>query len=493
MKTLRKSKIRTNHEKKILWIIIGIIVAVVALIYIGISFYFKNHFFPRTVYDSVSVGYMTLSEAQEVVDEMLDEYTLIVKDRDGNSYTVSATDCGLETVDDSLLEETLKEQNAFAWFLYLLTGQEVTQEVTVDETAVTETVTSLALFTSDSIQAPEDATITWSEDDNAFVVTDAVEGNTLIEDSVVEKVVEGLTSLATSVELTDDDYESPTIYADDDTVVTACETANSYLSASITYDIYSNVEVVDADEIAEWISIDDDYNVTLDEDAIYDYVQTLATKYNTYGDERQFTTTLGDTITIGGGDYGWVIDKSGEVEQIVQDIESGEAVSREPVYEQEAYTDGTDDIGDTYVEIDYTNQRLYYYVDGVLTLQTDIVSGNISNGNGSPDGVFKIVYKQRDATLVGEDYESEVSYFMPFAYNVGIHDASWRSSFGGSIYKTSGSHGCINVPESIAEQLYSLIEVGTPVVAYYRESVELTSENAATSNAYSYVDEDADE
>ena len=98
-------------------------------------------------------------------------------------------------------------------------------------------------------------------------------------------------------------------------------------------------------------------------------------------------------------------------------------MEREPVYEQTAEKSGLDDIGGTYVEIDYTKQHLWYYKEGKLITETDIVSGNIARKNGSPDGVFKIVYKQKDATLVGENYASNVKYFMPFAYNVGIHDA----------------------------------------------------------------------
>jgi lipoprotein-anchoring transpeptidase ErfK/SrfK len=121
-------------------------------------------------------------------------------------------------------------------------------------------------------------------------------------------------------------------------------------------------------------------------------------------------------------------------------------------------------------------------------LDSDFVSGNLPKGNGSPDGVFKIVYKERDATLVGEDYKSSVDYFMPFAYNVGFHDASWRSTFGGEIYLTKGSHGCINLPHDIAETLYNELEVDTPVVAFYRDEVQLTAENAKISNAFSYVD-----
>ena len=122
-----------------------------------------------------------------------------------------------------------------------------------------------------------------------------------------------------------------------------------------------------------------------------------------------------------------------------------------------------------------------------MVLESDIVSGNLSNSNGSVDGVYKIVYKERNATLVGENYSTPVNYFMPFAYNIGFHDAGWRSSFGGDIYKTSGSHGCINMPPEAAQKLYEIVEKGTPVVAYYREPVVLTNNAAKMSNAYSYV------
>jgi lipoprotein-anchoring transpeptidase ErfK/SrfK len=69
---------------------------------------------------------------------------------------------------------------------------------------------------------------------------------------------------------------------------------------------------------------------------------------------------------------------------------------------------------------------------------------------------------------------------------VGIHDASWRSTFGGTIYKTNGSHGCINAPRSIVTKIYDEIEAGTPVVAYYRETVKLSAYNNKIDNAYSY-------
>ncbi len=121
----------------------------------------------------------------------------------------------------------------------------------------------------------------------------------------------------------------------------------------------------------------------------------------------------------------------------------------------------------TYVEIDIANQILYYYENGDCRFTTSIVTGNHRAGHDTPTGVYRILGKQRNVTLTGRDYASFVSYWMNFIGNrVGLHDASWRSRFGGSIYLTNGSHGCVNIPPSVMPQLYSMVSVGTPVVLY---------------------------
>lgn len=67
----------------------------------------------------------------------------------------------------------------------------------------------------------------------------------------------------------------------------------------------------------------------------------------------------------------------------------------------------------------------------------------------------------------GLDYESFVRYWIPVKGAIGIHDASWRSEYGGEIYKKSGSHGCINTPLDEVAKLYDLVEIGTPCVMFY--------------------------
>lgn len=138
-----------------------------------------------------------------------------------------------------------------------------------------------------------------------------------------------------------------------------------------------------------------------------------------------------------------------------------------PYYEKQAFVRGKNDIGNTYVEIDMGLQKLYYYEDAVLLLETDIVTGNTGRRMGTPTGVFFVYNKQKNRTLRGVGYEAFVKYWMPVKGSIGIHDASWRNEFGGEIYKTNGSHGCINVPRDKMTDLYEMLEIGVPVIMFY--------------------------
>jgi lipoprotein-anchoring transpeptidase ErfK/SrfK len=119
------------------------------------------------------------------------------------------------------------------------------------------------------------------------------------------------------------------------------------------------------------------------------------------------------------------------------------------------------------VEVDMTNQHLYLYQNGTVELESDFVSGNMSKGYNTPAGVFGLTYKTKNAVLRGADYATPVNYWMPFNGNVGMHDATWRSSFGGNIYLTSGSHGCINLPLDKAKEIYQYMSENFPIICYY--------------------------
>ena len=121
----------------------------------------------------------------------------------------------------------------------------------------------------------------------------------------------------------------------------------------------------------------------------------------------------------------------------------------------------------TFVEVDLTNQTVIYYKNGEVITQGNVVTGNVSQGHATPAGVYKLDWKAKDYVLRGQGYASPVNFWMPFNGGIGLHDASWRSQFGGSIYKTNGSHGCVNMTYSVAKAIYDNIEEHTTIICKY--------------------------
>ncbi len=123
----------------------------------------------------------------------------------------------------------------------------------------------------------------------------------------------------------------------------------------------------------------------------------------------------------------------------------------------------------TYVDIDLAAQTMTYYENGQVALQSPIVSGNPNRGNGTPTGTYTIQSHIAGKRLIGPTWNVWVDRWMQFTPNpchIGLHDASWRSSFGGEIYKSNGSHGCVNLPHDVAVALFDRVNVGTPVVVH---------------------------
>lgn len=208
---------------------------------------------------------------------------------------------------------------------------------------------------------------------------------------------------------------------------------------------------------------------------IVDYVAQLAADHDTVGTERQFQTTSGRTVSVSGSAYGWKIDQDGEVAQLTQEIQSGAQTTREPVYSMRANSYGVNDLGNTYIEVDLTEQYMWYYQDGNVIFESDIVSGLASDPKRkTPPGIFTLYYKKSPDVLRGTkkpdgtySYEQPVTYWMPFNGGIGFHDADWQPYFGGDRYLTGGSHGCINMPPDKAGELYNIIQYNVPIVCFY--------------------------
>ena len=120
----------------------------------------------------------------------------------------------------------------------------------------------------------------------------------------------------------------------------------------------------------------------------------------------------------------------------------------------------------TYIEISISQQHLWFYENEQLVLDTDVVTGNNDGECNTPTGRYSIGSRATNTTLTGPGYSSFVNYWLGFNGGIGIHDANWRSSFGGNIYNGNGSHGCVNTPYDKVKILYERTSYGTPVIVY---------------------------
>jgi len=249
--------------------------------------------------------------------------------------------------------------------------------------------------------------------------------------------------------------------------LTPMEQAQKVLAGvTITYQFGDQSEVLDNDRILSWLKEQEDGSVAIDEQQAKAFVKELAEKYDTAYTHRTFHTTAGRDIQITQGDYGWRIDQEAETKHLLELLAAKQSAVCEPIYAQTAAVHAQNDWGTTYVEVSLTDQYLWLYKDGKCILESYFVSGNPNRGHATPKGIYGLTYKTRDAMLSGQGYDSKVKYWMPFNRNVGLHDAPWRKTFGGQIYKSNGSHGCINLPPANAAKIYENVDKNTPVIVY---------------------------
>lgn len=456
---------------------IGILAVMILLLlgvvgaYTAIGMYYRTHFFEHVTINGIDVSDLTAAGAEELIAKQAEDYRVTLTTKEGTQEVIEGTDIGYRFVSGGEVQEFLEKQNVFAWLpAYLGDGSAYTMDasVTYDETKLIEAAGKLNCMQADQVTAPQDAALSQQED-GTYVIVPETEGNQLDADKVNRLVKETVENGGTAINLAESDcYLKPSVYADDGALRAEAAVRNRYGSITVTYQMGGGAtEVLDKATISSWFSLDENKQPAFDRDAVAAWVNQLADKYDTIGTFPAFVTSNGETVYPEARTYGWQMDRETETEELYQLLLAGDSAERSPVWFESARTRGQNDIGDTYVEIDYTNQRMWYYKDGVLLVETPVVTGNVSAGNASPEGIFCLVGKEENATLVGEDYKTPVDYWMPFYGGVGIHDAdSWRSAYGGDIYQWSGSHGCINTPTAQAAVIYQNIEVGTPIVCY---------------------------
>ena len=497
----KKRNGRKKHRKKKRehtgLILLLVLVIIVAAIYGGGVYVFSTVCYPGTTIAGVDVSLMDRTTAIERIESALANYSLTVSG-DGFEWTYEP-----ETVDEvfdaeATFDEAVDGNEPFEWPVRLYEALAV-EEAEAAESDASEDEVDLTTLTVDDIELPDgfdlesfqtslseavttfngDKTGTFTkesaydESTGLYSAETALENRLLSEEQVLVAALYGVSTLERTVEIDESYLEPLSEEITEEDIQAACDAANALIDASSELTMGGTVvATLDGEQLLEWVSFSD-AGLVVDEDAVTAWVGELADKLDTVGSERTYTRADGEVITISGGTYGWLSDEATLVDTIVSAISSGEVTDIEVPTKQTAdvYTAyGEADWG-AYVDVDISEQYARYYdADGNIIWEAGIISGNPNKGNDTPQGIYYVVSKGEDITLVGDTYETPVSYWMAFVGgSVGFHDATWQdeSNFGNpEAYLSVGSHGCVNLSYSSAEALYEVLEVGTCVIVH---------------------------
>ncbi|MBO6159008.1 MAG: peptidoglycan binding domain-containing protein [Firmicutes bacterium] len=462
---------------KKLWWIIPVILLLGAVGYFYYTGYQRslNEYLQGTYINGMDVSGMKPADVDAILNKPGRTFTVTemnAETREPMEETMDLKALGYTQLFDT--QGILDRQPHWDWFVsyWKQNRQEIAYTgFTIDENKVASAIASLYCMQPENNIAPVDAEL--KAEDGHYFVTESDDGCQIDTDAAARLVQEAVMAEKVTIDLTAEDlglYSEAAVKTDDAGLAKQIEDLNKVWEKTITVEMYGSVKEVIDEEMLRKLLIPKEFDVYINETELTAYVEELFDQYSTWQREREFKTSTGKTVKIGTENdiFGYDMNKEETKAAIHDALLSKKDETCEAVWDYEGYWDDEmgNDIGRTYVEISIEDQHLWYYVDGELKMETDVVTGN-RGVTDTPKGVFVIWAKRTKVTLIGEDYQTPVELWLPITWDgIGIHDASWRSTFGGSLYDGGGSHGCINTPYSFCQPFFDTVELETPVVIY---------------------------
>lgn len=422
---------------------------------------------PNTYINGKNVSYASRESALEEAGE---GFKLEVLGRDDRKLVINSKEI---SYDAKIPKNASIDQNPMLWPFNLLgltkDKLKFDYKINYDKDKLDDIIKESPLFTN--ITEPQDAGLIFKGD--SFDIKEAVMGNKLDYGKVRAEIEKAITTDHKDIKLTDSYYENPTVLSDSKELKQLEEDAKKIEAMNIKFNFNGfDIKLTGKDLVAMLEQKGDKF--TIDYDKLMDFMKEVADKTDTYGKDRKFKATGIGEIVVNPGVYGYLLDQAATGDEVLKLFNQRKSGDIEPIYERYGFERTKDggDIGNTYIEVDLSRQYLWFYKNGELVVESPIVTGINQGGWQTNVGVGSILSKNTNQTLKGEDffggkYSTPVKYWMPIGWDgEGFHDADWRYSFGGSIYQTDGSHGCLNLPPSVAETIFNNVEIHTPVVVY---------------------------
>jgi hypothetical protein len=447
----------------------------VVLLYLLFTMYYAFHFLPKTSVNGVNVSGMNAKKAEQALEAAAGDYTLTVTGADGKTETISGSGLNITIREPKDIRKAIRKQNPFLWMTGDLFQKNITSAIrtSYDKSALLKQVQALHAFDSSSMISPVDAALQ-EQDDGSMVITRETVGTTIDLDKAYAQIQKAVGTYLPAVDLADSQV-LPEVTADDASLKKRMKEWNNLLKAAgLSYNFPKETVTLSSKDIAGLL-YDDGKSVSVSYDLVATLLSSWKDEYDTYKNSFEFTTALGTTVKmLPYGEVGWELNEEDTAKALIEAIENGDTGNHDPSFYHKTDTMSNMGLGDTYVEVSIKDQYLWIHKNGEIVLESSVVTGNPNPDDEGKNretypGVWDIDGKYKDVTLGTievQGYASPVSYWVPFNGGEGLHDAPWRTEFGGTIYKTNGSHGCVNCPEDVMGAIFSNVEKGELVIIY---------------------------
>lgn len=488
----KESKKENRGFKLALQIVAGLLLC----IYIAGFVYFSGHFYQDVTLNGIDVSNMNLQTAKTKLENFYADYELTLKTIDGKEVKIDANEIDMKIKLNDNFNKCTWQQKPYLWFVYMFCHNEIHADATVqlNTAALSYKFDSMGILNPQYMKKPVDAYI--GIQDNRFAIIKEDLGTTINVNTFKNVVKDSLMNIQPEVSLFDMDcYILPKITESDEKLKADLEAKNKYAD----HDIKLQMDDFTLDlgmEVYEAVLKKNKDGYEISEPLVKEYVKSIADKYDTYGNERVFTTSFDKRkVKVRGKIFGYQLNQEETSKHLYDALKMNKSTTVQAVFDHKGYTlNGENDIGDSYIEVNLSEQKVFAYKDGKKIAEGDCVSGNEAAGDGTPVGLYAIQSKLSPTILRGKkipvtkmveqevdgeiveveettyeyEYESPVTYWMQFNGGIGLHDAAnWRSRYGGNIYYYGGSHGCVNLPYNLAQILYRNYTIGDPVVVYF--------------------------
>lgn len=417
-------------------------------------------FYPHTVIDGVDVSGMSKDAAMTALLEKNSSENITLTHNGQAVASVKRKDIASYDAEKTIDAVMMKQRNTGLVKAVFATKASGSGDIAADNVKAEKWLSSQPAI-QERKDVTTDAKVIYDTDIHAVKVVEEHQGNQFDMKKLTQAFV-------TSVEKGDDTFSidnadyliQPSITTKSKSIRKQKTALEKIASHKITLRSGDASTVLDADRFMKYVSADKNGKLSVDEKWLGSYVKSLNSNFGTIGKPVTFQTPDGQTVTASGGTYGKVVDTSKEVKSIRQDILSSQDVDREVAMKM----NGNDTLGKTFILVNIGSQTVTAYKDGQKILNASVVTGKDVAGRRTTRGAYYIFHKRSPAVLKGPGYASPVDNFSAFHNGQGFHNASWRHSFGGSIYKSNGSHGCVNMTLADSRVIYNNFGIGTPVI-----------------------------